>query len=497
MDSTFKPALLLMSGRVLAFAATFFIPVVLARVFDQAEFGTYKQLFLIFGTLFGIAQLGMAQSLFYFLPVAPVKGGRYVTNSILVLTAVGLVCLGSLEMAGSRIAQLLGNSALSGHVTLIGIYLLLMITSAVMEITMISRKRFLLAASAYAFSDVVRAAFFILPALLIQQLQWVLAGAVVFASARLVGTLFYVWHEFGGELSVDAELFRKQLAYALPFELAVLVEALEVNFHQYAVSYYFDAATFAIYAVGCLQIPLVDFVSEPVSNVTMVRMSQEVKDRRNEAVLAIWHDTTRKLAVIFFPLVGLLVVTARELIVFLFTENYLASVPIFMVWSTTILLPVLQTDAVLRVYAQTRFLFSLYTVRLLLVVGLIGWFLSAFGLPGAALITVFAAFVAKGLSLVRMKVLMDTRLSRILPWKDLGAIFVVAFAAGLAALMVKSQLAIPTLPLLFVTAVVYCVSYLTVSLWFNVINKEERLAVIGWLEKIANGAAKAGDFIKT
>ena len=34
----------------------------------RAEFGTYKQLFLIYATLFGVAQLGMAESLYYFIP---------------------------------------------------------------------------------------------------------------------------------------------------------------------------------------------------------------------------------------------------------------------------------------------------------------------------------------------------------------------------------------------------------------------------------------------
>ena len=47
-DSTFRPTMLLMCGRMAAFAGTFFIPVVLARVFDPAGFGTYKQLQLVF-----------------------------------------------------------------------------------------------------------------------------------------------------------------------------------------------------------------------------------------------------------------------------------------------------------------------------------------------------------------------------------------------------------------------------------------------------------------
>src|ERR1051325_2700062 len=92
-DSVFKPALLLMSGRTIAFAATFFIPLVLARVFDPAQFGTYKQLFLIWATLYAIAQLGMAQSLYYFLPRAPHRAGSYVANCLLFLAAAGVACL--------------------------------------------------------------------------------------------------------------------------------------------------------------------------------------------------------------------------------------------------------------------------------------------------------------------------------------------------------------------------------------------------------------------
>ena len=85
MKSTLKPTLLLMCGRSAAFAVTFLIPVVLVRTFDQAAFGTYKQLFLIYGTLFSIAQFGMAESLYYFLPNNPKAAGRFGANSTVIL----------------------------------------------------------------------------------------------------------------------------------------------------------------------------------------------------------------------------------------------------------------------------------------------------------------------------------------------------------------------------------------------------------------------------
>src|ERR1700675_2954907 len=121
-ESVFRPALLLMSGRTLAFAATFFIPVVLARIFDATEFGTYKQLFLVHSTVYYIAQLGMASSLYYFLPRAP-DAGRYVENTIWFLGATGLAALGLVVMAAPRLAQWMSNNALAAYLPWIGLYL--------------------------------------------------------------------------------------------------------------------------------------------------------------------------------------------------------------------------------------------------------------------------------------------------------------------------------------------------------------------------------------
>src|SRR5262245_50189749 len=92
-ESTFKPAFTLMFGRILAFGVTFLTPIVLVRVFTQAEFGTYKQFTLITYTLYLVGQLRLAECLFFFLPAHPDRGGRYALNSLLMLGASGIVCL--------------------------------------------------------------------------------------------------------------------------------------------------------------------------------------------------------------------------------------------------------------------------------------------------------------------------------------------------------------------------------------------------------------------
>src|SRR5258708_26492749 len=101
--SVFRPAMLLMSGQAIAFAATFFIPVVLARALSPAEFGTYKQLFLLYSTAFLIGQAGMASSLYYFVPRSPADTGRYAANATVFLGSAGLAGLGLMWAGATRL----------------------------------------------------------------------------------------------------------------------------------------------------------------------------------------------------------------------------------------------------------------------------------------------------------------------------------------------------------------------------------------------------------
>jgi O-antigen/teichoic acid export membrane protein len=495
-ESVFKPALLLMSGRTLAFAATFFIPVVLARIFDPAEFGTYKQLFLVHSTIYYIAQLGMASSLYYFLPSSPHEAGRYVANSMWFLGTAGLAAFALVVVASPKLAQWMSNNALTAYLPWIGLYLFLMMLSTALEIVLISRSRYLWASASYAISDLARAAAFILPVLVFRQLRWLLWGAVAVAFVRVVVTLFYFRREFRGTFTPDRALLKRQLAYALPFAAAVLVETLQSSLPQYAVSYLFDPATFAIFAVGCLQIPLVDFAASPTSDVMMVKMQERLAEGRKLAVLKIWHDTTWKLALLFFPLFAFCVVAARQIIVLLFTAKYAASVPIFMAWSTVILLTTFQVDGVMRVFAQTWFLLALNVMRLVMIAGLIKWSLSEFHLVGPVLVIVLATLVFKAAALARMKTLLQIGTANLLPWRSLAALLCTVAVAAAVALAVKSQIHVSTVPLLLATAAAYALTYAALVWRFDLLQEDERLAIAGWVRKATLTIARALDFAK-
>jgi hypothetical protein len=104
-----------------------------------------------------------------------------------------------------------------------------------------------------------------------------------------------------------------------------------------------------------------------------------------------------------------------------------------MIWVLTMLPAVMAVDAVLRVYAQTRFLLVMNLVRFVCVAGLIGSFLNGFGLLGAVGVTLLAMTVTKSLGVVRIATLMGVGPREALPWARLMGI---AALAGISAIPV-------------------------------------------------------------
>src|SRR5262249_7529574 len=128
--SILKPALILTSGRFLAFGASFFIPVVLARAFTPAEFGTYKQLFVLFSAVYYGPPLALATSLYYFVPRWPENAGRYVTNATAALVLSGVLCALLMVSQSGRLTWLFSNPALRPHLPALAVYLFAMMVAA-------------------------------------------------------------------------------------------------------------------------------------------------------------------------------------------------------------------------------------------------------------------------------------------------------------------------------------------------------------------------------
>jgi O-antigen/teichoic acid export membrane protein len=478
--SGFRPALLLTAGRSVATAFTLMIPIVLARRLPPEIFGLYKQLFLIHVTLYVPAQMGMAESLYYFLPLYPERCGRLIRNVLSVLGVCALGCLALLTMGRETVAHLIGNANVAPLAPVAGLFLSLMLMSAVLEITMIARRHYRWAFATYLGTDVVRAILLIGPVLLGAGVRGLLWGACLSAALRIVVAVVYLRKEFGGELVFDRSLLRAQFGYALPFQAAVLIETAQATLHQYVVSYQFDAATFALYSVGCLQIPIIDLLAGPAGNVMMVRMAEARRRGDTAGFHEAFLETTRKLALFFFPLLGVLMAVAPDLIVSLFTSTYAASVPIFRVWSLVVVLAIFQADGLMRALAQTRFLVVVNVVRLALIAATVVPLLHVLGLMGPVVATLLGITLAKVMMLARYRSQVGLRTSELLPWNGLLRIGLVAAGALVVTMMAGVLMVAPHPVRLLALSAIYVVSYGVMVLASGLLTVPERQGLFFW-----------------
>lgn len=427
------PASALMTARMLAFAATFCIPMVLSRALTPEQFGTYKQAFLIYGTFYYIAQCGMAESLYYFIPGAKERARQLAWNAFFALGGMAVLSCLALFAGGGALARWMGNPALAAEIPLVAAYLALTLPATVLEIVLIAEGRPVAAAAAYATSDAIRAACLVLPVIFVPGVHGVMAGAVLFAALRLTACAGFLGRGAAAPIRPDRALLARQVRYAAPFGAAVLIEIFQQNLHQYVVSGRFDTKTFAIYAVGCLQVPFVDFVAAPLCNLMMVDMRRSLGADDPEEAAELFRETTSRIAMFVVPLIVWLVLMSDDLITVLFTPAYAAAAPVFRIWSVILGLAVLQTDGVLRVFAETRFLFALSVLKLVVTLLTIGPFIRTMGLAGAAMAPLVAVLLSKTVSLARLRSLLGVRIGSLLPWGSLTRTFLVTAAAACAA----------------------------------------------------------------
>jgi O-antigen/teichoic acid export membrane protein len=303
---------------------------------------------------------------------------------------------------------------------------------------------------------------------------------------RLAGAVIFFRYEFATEFWPDSSCLRKQLCYTIPLQAAVALQVLQSNLHQYVISLRFDAAHFAEYAVGCMNIPFFDLAAGSLLSLMMIQMGEKLAQDRTERVLQIWFDATRKLALVFFPMLILLWMESRDLITLLFTDRYAASVPVFRIWLLTFFFFTFQPHGVLRVYADTWFLALQNLVKVVVVAVLIGPMISIFGLVGAVWSSVIAVSAGKCMLVLRMKHLMQLRLSKVMPWQSLtgiGAWSLVAVApsAALGYVMGSSHAV-----RLVLFAGTYAATYGALA-WLFMLTKEEKGGISSGFKKFLRG----------
>lgn len=467
----------LMFAKTIAFAFNLALPMLLVRRLDQAQFGVYRQLFLIIGTSVTVLPLGFAMSAYYFLPREPDRQQETVLNILIYNMVTGSLACGAFLLWPALLALIFHQPGLTGYAPLIGIVILLWIVSQALEIIPIAHGEMKIASAMIMSVQLTRTAIYLAAVIAFGSVRALIWAAVAQGVLQTGVLWWYLQSRFSGFWQrFDWGLMRSQLSYAVPLGLAGILYTAQTDLHSYFVSNRLGAVAYAIYGVGTLQIALLTMLQEATNAVVIPRVSALQHQNDTREIIQLMARAMRKLAAVYFPVYALLIVVAHEFIGFLFTRRYLASVPVFRINLTLLLLGVLLLDPLFRAYAEQRFFLIRLRVVLcvLLTAGL--WFgIARFGLVGAISTVVLVGVTERVVMAVRFGRILGVSRRDLVLLKDIGKLALAAAAAGLVAEGVRLLLrGAKPLVVLMVCGVVFSLVYLGAVLLAGILTPEEK-----------------------
>ncbi len=407
-----------MMARIASAALTFAVPMVLARALLPAELGTFREAWLIVNTLALILPMTTPQSLYYFVPREPERRAYFIGQALAFNLVLGLG--GALLVLAARpaIASHFANPVLTAQVPWIAAITALIVASISFDAAYNSVGQIRAAALVRLATEVGRGLAMVVGALVTHSVVGLLAGICAALALRLALCWGLLLREHGLRLSWSEML--RQLRYTLPFGLAAALVIPQQQFHQYAVSATVSAAGFAVYAIGCFQLPIIDILYTPVSEILQIGLAEEERVHGRQSGLGLFREAVARLALVFLPTMALLFVCAPDLIGFLFTDRYMAATPIFRISIVSIALAALPLDGVMRARAQNRFMLAASAAKLAFTVPCVLAGLAWLGPPGAMGGWILAEAAGRGLLLWRCARVFGVRPWSVLPLRELS-----------------------------------------------------------------------------
>jgi O-antigen/teichoic acid export membrane protein len=422
----------LILAKTLAFAFGFALPLLLVRRLSQTEFGLYKQVFLVVGTAASILPLGFSMSAFYFLPRESERKGAIVVNIVLFNFFVGGLALLLFVLRPSLIETIFNSPALMPYSPLIGLLILLWITSYFLEISALANQEVGLSTIFIIGAQLTKTTLLLTAAINFPTVRALLYAAIIQGGLQMIMLLFYLRSRFGQFWrEFEWSVMRRQLGYTLPIGSAALLYVVLTDLHNYFVSYRFGPEAFAIYAIGCFSLPLVGIIGESFGPVMIARVSELQNEGKTREIVQTLAGAMRKLSAIYFPLYALLLVVGRELITFLFTEQYLGSWPIFAINLSLLPFMILIADPIIRAHAEHRFfLLKVRAVGIVVLFTALFFGIKYFGLVGAISVMVCVSIVDRLVEVMKAWRIVNVTWRDIFLIKDVGRVAVAALAAG-------------------------------------------------------------------
>ncbi|MBI2521716.1 MAG: oligosaccharide flippase family protein [Bdellovibrio sp.] len=417
-EKNLENMMLLSLGKFLGFMLAFIIPFFLSRWLSIQEYGTYKQLILLWMIFMQVQNLGMDLGLFYFVKTYPGSAPIFSINVISINTVTTLLTISALNYFSFHVANFLNNPQLTTYIPYFSFVLLFSIPAQHFENYLVSLGKIKSAFILEGVHEISKSCIIIIGFLFYNSLESVLVMLSILYFVKL-SILIWFNHGLFDWVNINyasiLNYMKKQILYGVPLGIARVISAI-IYFDKLIISLMYSVAQFTIYSVGCFEIPFVHTVLNTIWELAALEMVAARNNNDRSYVITMMRDTIRKISILAIPIALFGIIFGNEIIIFIFSSTYKSSVPYFRLFMLTFLTNSFDCELLFRVFRENKAFLKIQAVNLCLTLLLMITLGKTYGPMGALAGKVAASSISLLIMFKKVRSILDVPLADFIPW---------------------------------------------------------------------------------
>jgi len=469
-------------GRLLRALSKLLLLILLVRLLTKFDYGTYRQVIMLYSLFSVVLFLGIPTSVYYFLPkLKEDEVKTFILQSEIALFYLGLLLGAIFFFTAGYWGSKFTNESLPVYLRIFALYPLFDFPTQAIPPILICFDRHRAAAIANVVFAVNNLVAVVIPLLLGYSLTVAFLCLGIVAALQFVVALGYVIKVMGGiGPFFNRFLFREQMKYSVPLGLSSIVTIISRELDKFIISLYFLPEVFAVYAVGAKELPFVTIIPYAVASTLFPKFVKLYEDKNQKDFFELWHKSIRKVSLIILPLFPFFLITAKEVVTILYTTEYVAAVPVFRIYLLLLLVHIAAFDSLVLSMGYPRIVLISTIIGLSLNVMFNILFIKLFDFIGPAIATVLVTVAITGYFLYVVKQKFAISWRAVFPWKVYGRILTISIVAGIVSLplmIIRNSVWIKFI----LIVIVFWGVYGALLYYFKVIDEDDISFIKRWL----------------
>ena len=414
---------MLVAGNFLKFGCITIAGMLLSRNYSKSELGTYLQGVLLIATISEIAAWGLPKAILFFGGIE--KNRKNLILHILIMIGFTASLFGLLLWGlRDRIGNLFSNPALKDLAFVMILNLLFRTMNIALSTIMVIIEKVNFMTAIYVASSVINVATFAVLAHLKSPVINLFLCSFLLEAFQLI--LFLCVFLFAGKtigyFQLDTKLMGRILAYSSPMMVNVLIIMAGRKLDSFLVSGFFVPEDYAVYSRGALELPFSQMILVSIASLLMPEFSRLFHNKRHFDLTQLLSHEILKISLLIFPMFFGLLLVHRDLIVFLYSEKYVSSATVFLVYVLLVPIQLYAFDSILQAFNKTIWVNVASVAYVLTNLGIGLALIPYLGVLGPAIGVLCGTLVNSVINLFLINKFLGNRFGDWLPWKNLGRV---------------------------------------------------------------------------